>query len=92
MITIKKQSKPIKNLKKGDKVFVDGHELIVVKHFLFMEYKDTNEMILELENKEKTKKYQLRYFEGQLETSLEFYYLMKNFQYVKVDNVKEVYW
>ncbi|MEM4181661.1 MAG: hypothetical protein QXX68_00710 [Candidatus Pacearchaeota archaeon] len=92
MLSIKKMSKPIEKISKGDFVFVDGHKLIVLDHFVFMEYKDTKEMIIELENEEKTKKYQLRYFNDQLETSIEFYYLMKNFQYVKVDSVEEVWW
>lgn len=92
MITIKSQSKPIKDLKKGDKVFVDGHELIVEDHFIFMEHKDTTEMIIQLKNPQKEKTYQLRYFDDQVETSLEFFYLLKNFQYVKVEEVKEVWW
>lgn len=92
MIKIKTQSKPIEKLTKGDVVFADGHKLIVSKHFVFMEYKDTKEMIIELQNEEKTKTYQFRYFSDQLETSIEFYYLMKNFQYVKVETIKEVYW
>ncbi|MEM4719499.1 MAG: hypothetical protein QXG18_01380 [Candidatus Pacearchaeota archaeon] len=92
MIEIKKQSKPISQLKKGDFVFVDGHKLIVLDHFLFMQHKRNKEIIIELENLEKTKKYQLRYFDDQVEASLEFYYLMKNFQYIKIEEIKEVFW
>ncbi|MEM4330938.1 MAG: hypothetical protein QW273_02935 [Candidatus Pacearchaeota archaeon] len=92
MILITKQSKPVSQIKKGDIVYVDGHKLRVVDHFIFMKHKDTNEMIIQLENEEGTKTYQLRYFDDQLETSLEFFYLQKGFQYFKVENIKEVSW
>jgi hypothetical protein len=92
MIKIKKQSKPIANLKKGDKVVVDGHSLEVDEHYTFMEHRDTTEMIIELFNPETNKEYQLRYFDDQIESSLEFYYLQGEFQYLKAENVKEVEW
>lgn len=92
MISIKKQSKPIADLKKGDFVFIDGHKLKVVDHFIFMKHKDTTEMIIQLEKEDGTKKYQLRYFDDQVETSAEFFYLQGNFQYFKVKDIKEMEW
>jgi hypothetical protein len=92
MIKIKKQSKPIEELKKGDKVVVDGHSLEIDDHYVFMKHKDTTEMIIELFNPKTEKEYQLRYFHDQVESSLEFYYLQNEFQYVKAESVKEVWW
>lgn len=92
MITIKRQSKPIGNLKKGDRISVDGHALEVDDHYVFIKHKDTTEMILELFNPKTDKEYQLRYFDDQVESSMEFYYLQGEFQYIKADNVKEIEW
>jgi hypothetical protein len=92
MVDIKKQSKPIAKLKKGDKVIVDGHVLEVDNHYLFLDHKTTKEMIVELFNPKTDKEYQLRYFDDQVETSLEFYYLQGEFQYMRVDNIKEIEW
>jgi NhaP-type Na+/H+ and K+/H+ antiporter len=92
MIKIKKQSKPIAKLKKGDKIKVDGHTLEVDDHYVFIKHKDTTEMILELFNPKTEKEYQLRYFDDQVESSLEFYYLQNEFQYVKAESIKEIEW
>ncbi len=86
-----KQSKPIAGLKKGDKVTVDGHVLEVDDHYVFVKHKDTTEMILELFNPKTEKEYQIRYFDDQVDTSLEFYYLQGEIQYVKAD-VKDISW
>lgn len=91
MIKIKKQSKPIAKVKKGDKVTVDGHLLEVDDHEVFIKHKDTTEMIIELFNPKTDKEYQIRYFDDQVETSLEFYYLQADFQYTRAD-VKEIEW
>lgn len=92
MLKVKKQSKPIAKLKKGDRVVVDGHVLEVDDHYVFMKHKSTTEMILELFNPKTDKEYQLRYFDDQVESSMEFYYLQNEFQYVKAESVKEVEW
>lgn len=91
MVKILKQSKPISQLKKGDKVKVDGHELEVDDHYLFLDHKTTKEMIIELFNPKTDKDYQLRYFDDQVETSLEFYFLQNDFEYKKFE-IKEVEW
>lgn len=85
------QSKPIAKLKKGDKVTVDGHVLEVDDHYLFLDHKTTKEMIVELFNPKTDKDYQLRYFDDQVETSVEFYFLQNDFEYKKVE-VKQVEW
>ncbi len=92
MLEIKRQSKPIAQLKKGDKVTIDSHVLEVDDHYIFLKHKDTTEMILELFNPKTDKEYQLRYFDDQVESSMEFYYLQNEFQYIKAENVKEVSW
>lgn len=92
MIKITSQSKPISTLKKGDKVIVDNHSLEVDDHYIFIKHKDTTEMILELFNPETDKEYQLRYFDDQVDSSLEFYYLQNEFQYLKAENIKEIQW
>mgnify|MGYP001580056775 CR=1 FL=1 len=86
-----KQSKPIAQLKKGDKVTVDGHVLEVDDHYVFVKHKDTTEMIVELFNPKTDKEYQLRYFDDQVATSLEFYYLQGEIQYVQTE-VGKVEW
>lgn len=89
---IRAQSKPLAQIKKGDRIIVDGHSLEVDAHYIFMEHKDTTEMIIELFNPKTNKEYQLRYFDDQVETSLEFFYLQGEFQYIKAENIKEIEW
>lgn len=72
-----KASKPVTQLKKGDKVKVDGIELEVDAHYVLIEHGETKEMTIELFNPKTDKDYQLRYFSGQLETSMEFYELQE---------------
>ena len=72
-----KASKPVTQLKKGDKVKVDGVELEVDAHYVLIEHGETKEMTIELFNPKTDKDYQLRYFSGQLETSMEFYELQE---------------
>jgi len=82
-IEIKKQSKPIGKINEGDKVYVNDKEMLVDKHFLFMDHGNTKEMIIEFYNPENDREYQLRYFDDQVESSIEIYELQGEFQYVK---------
>jgi hypothetical protein len=82
-IPIEKQSKPIAKLKKGDKIWIHGKEMLVDDHYLFMDHKTTKEMIIEVFNPENEKEYQVRYFDDQVGTSIEVYELEGDFQYVK---------
>jgi hypothetical protein len=90
MVNLKK-SKPIAQIKKGDKITVDGHVLEVDDHYLFLDHKTTKEMIIELFNPKTDKDYQIRYFDDQVDTSLEFYFLQNDFEYKRVE-VKSIEW
>ncbi|RMD45908.1 hypothetical protein D6829_00980 [Candidatus Pacearchaeota archaeon] len=83
MIPIEKQSKPISKIKKGDKIYIQGTEMIVDAHFLFQDHGDTKEMIIEVYNPKNDREYQVRYFDDQVESSIEVYELIGNFQYVR---------
>ena len=91
MIKIEKQSKPIGELKEGDKVFINGKPMKVDKHYLMQDHGDTREMIIEIFNPENDREYQVRYFDDQVESSLEVYELVGDFQYVKREP-KSVAW
>ena len=80
---ILKKSKPLTKLKKGDKIQVNGKNMIVDENYLFMDHGDTNEMIIEFYNPENEREYQLRYFDDQEESSIEIFELQGDFQYVK---------
>ena len=82
-LKILKQSKAIGELKKGDKVFVNGKEMLVDSQFLFIDHGKTKEMIIEFFNEASEREYQLRYFSGQIESSIEIYELQSDFQYVR---------
>ena len=83
MILIKKQSKPISKLKEGDKIKINGKEMIVDDHYLFQDHGSTKEMIIEIYNPGNEMEYQVRYFDDQVETSIEIYKLEGDFQYVR---------
>jgi hypothetical protein len=83
ILRITKKSKPLKNIKKGDKLFVNGKEMKVDSQFVFMEHDKMKEMIIEFFNPENDREYQLRYFDDQEDSSIEIYELQGEFQYVK---------
>lgn len=82
-LVVESQSKPISELKKGDKVYINNTEMIVDAHYLFMDHKTTKEMIIEVYNPKNDREYQIRYFDDQVETSIEVYELVGDFQYIK---------
>ncbi len=82
-LEIKKQSKQLAEIKEGNKIKINGKEMIVDKHFVFMEHGKTKEMIIEFYNPENEREYQLRYFNDQVESSIEIYELQNDFQYVR---------
>ena len=89
MIKIKKESKPISELKEGDKIKIDGKELEVEANILLIDHgKGKEERALELIRNDK--EFQLRYFSDMVENSLEFF-ILKEIQYESLD-VKEVEW
>lgn len=83
VLKIEKQSKPLIELKKGDKFFINGGEMIVDSQFLFHAHKDTNEMIIEIYNPKNEREYQVRYFDDQVESSIQVYELVGDFEYVR---------
>jgi hypothetical protein len=91
MIPITKQSKPIIKLKEGDKIYIQGTEMIIDSHYLFIDHKTTKEMIIEAYNPKNEREYQVRYFDDQIESSLEVYELEGDFQYIKREP-KDIAW
>ena len=83
MIEITKKSKPIGSLKEGDSFFINGKEMKVDKQFLFHNHGNTKEMIIEIFNPENDREYQVRYFDDQIESLIEIYELVEDFQYVR---------
>ena len=71
-----KASKPLSKIKKGDKIRIDGTQYEVDSHYVLMDHKNTKEMAIELFDKN-DKDYQLRYFDDQAESTLEFYGLQE---------------
>lgn len=70
-----KTSKPISKVKKGDKIKIDGIEYEVDEHYVLIDHNSTKEMAIELFNPKTDKDYQLRYFDDQAESTLDFYEL-----------------
>jgi len=82
-LKIEKQSKPIGELDEGDSFFVNGKEMKVGKQFLFQDHGQMKEMIIEIYNLENEREYQVRYFDDQVDTSIEIYELVEDFEYVR---------
>ncbi len=83
ILKIEKPSKDISELKEGDKFFINGKEMRVDKQYLFQDHKKMKEMIIEVFNPENEREYQVRYFNDQVETSIEIYELQGDFQYIR---------
>ncbi len=90
MVNIK-SSKPITELKKGDKIKVDGREFEVDVHQIMIDHGDTKEMVIEIFDGKSDEDFQIRYFNDQMETSLEFYKLENEFMYQR-ENMKKIEW
>lgn len=70
-----KASKPIEQVKRGDKVIVDGLVLEVDAHTVLMDHGTTKEMAIECFDPKKDKDYEVRYFNDQVERTIEVYVL-----------------
>jgi hypothetical protein len=80
-----KSSKPIEQIKKGDKIKVDGKEYEVDAHYSLMDHKVTKEMAIEIFDAKEDRDFQIRYFTGRLDVSdPELYELQNEFMYVKI--------
>jgi hypothetical protein len=86
-----KKSKPITEIKKGDKIKIDGKQLEVDAHYVLIDHKSTKEMVIECFDSKTDKDYQIRYFSDQIETSLEVYQL-DEIVYNKIEDVKKIEW
>ena len=89
-ITIK-SSKPISELKKGDKIKVDYLTLEIDAHYIMEDYKTTKEMLIECFDQKTDKDYQIRYFDNQVERSIEIYRL-DEIVYNRLDGIKKIEW
>ena len=83
VLKIEKKSKDLTKLKEGDKLWINGKEMKVDKHYLFQDHGNTKEMIIEVFNPESEREYQVRYFDDQIDSSIEVYELQGDFQYVR---------
>jgi len=83
ILKVEKPSKDISKIKEGDKLWINGKEMKVDKHYLFQDHGNTREMIIEVFNVESDREYQIRYFDDQVESSIEVYELQGDFQYVR---------
>jgi len=70
-----KSSKSISEIKKGDKIKVDGKEYEVDAHTIMIEHSENKEMAIDLFDSKEDRDYQLRYFDDRVEESLEFFEL-----------------
>ena len=82
-------SRPITSIKKGDRVQIDGKEYLVDAHDVLIDHGSTKEMAIELYDGA-DKDYQLRYFNDQVENTLELYELQE-ILYVR-KQVKMISW
>lgn len=85
-----KGSKPIDKIKKGDKMKVNGREYEVDAHYVLIDHGNTKEMAIDLFDSKTDKDYQLRYFDDNVENSMEFYEL-EEIMYNKVE-ISKVEW
>lgn len=70
-----KVSKPISQIKKGDKITVDSKTLEVDAHYVLIDHGSTKEMAIELFDPKTDKDYQIRYFSDQVERTMQFFEL-----------------
>jgi hypothetical protein len=84
-----KASKPVAKIKKGDRISVDGKELIVDQHYVLIDHGSTKEMAIECYDSE-DKDYQIRYFSDQVETTMEFY-ILQEIMFIK-KRVEKIEW
>ncbi|MBS3065447.1 hypothetical protein J4229_00140 [Candidatus Pacearchaeota archaeon] len=77
-----KSSKEISKLGKGDKVKIDDIEYEVDSHYVLIDHGTTKEMAIEVFDKNEGD-YQIRYFNDQVERTIDFYELQGEIMFVK---------
>jgi hypothetical protein len=70
-----KASKPLSEVKKGDKIKIDKIEYEVDAQEVMIDHGKTKEMSIDIFNPKTDKDYQIRYFNNRVEESIEFYEL-----------------
>lgn len=70
-----KTSKPVSKIKKGDRIKIDGTEYMVDSHDIMIDHGSTKEMSIDIFDPAKDKDFQLRYFDDQVESTLDLYEL-----------------
>jgi hypothetical protein len=85
-----KASKPIGKLKRGDVIKVDGLPLEVDAHTVLIDHGTTKEMAIECFDPKKDKDYEVRYFDDQVERTIEVYELQE-IMYIKKP-AKKIEW
>jgi hypothetical protein len=83
MVKVKGLEK-LKKVKKGDKVKVDGKVYEVDAHYVLIDHGHCKEMALEIFDPKTDKDFQLRYFDDNIEESMQLYEL-KEIVYDEVD-------
>jgi hypothetical protein len=84
-----KAGKQIEQIKKGDKIKIDGKEYEVDAHELLIDHKITKEMAIDIFDAKTDKDFQIRYFTGRLDVSdPEFFELVNDFIYQKRNYVR----
>ena len=83
VMKVEKKSKDIGKLGEGDSFFINGKEMKVDKQYLFQDHGKMKEWIIEIFNPENEREYQVRYFDDQVDTSIEIYELLEDFEYVR---------
>jgi hypothetical protein len=87
-----KSSKPIEQLKKGDKIKVDGKQFEVDEQYVLIDHKVTKEMAIDIFDAKTDKDFQVRYFTDRLDVSdPELYELQGEIMYVKRE-LKKLEW
>lgn len=84
-----KASKPVAKIKKGDRISVNGKELIVDQHYVLIDHGSTKEMAIECYDAD-DKDYQIRYFNDQVEATMEFY-VLQEIMFIK-KRVEKIEW
>jgi len=93
MTLVLKHSKPIEQIKKGDKMAINGMNLEVDAHYVLIEHGANKEMAIELfdsKAKEDEGDYQIRYFNDQAEDTIRFFTL-KQILYQELE-IEEIRW
>lgn len=70
-----KTSKPIAKIRKGDRIKIDGVEYMVDAHEIMIDHGSTKEMSIDIFEPKSDKDLQLRYFDDQVESTLDLYEL-----------------